>query len=146
MYQEAVLHSLMGPMMERRSGAPRRLDILGLSEAREEEEVAQQRADAAKQWFLSQGVPEELIHVEAVPDGPRGSRRVDMRLLGPQESIKATRKAAENLMKRVLPTMATPATPAESTADKLFQPPPRDSPPVKEVQPAAVAPALAPAA
>ena len=100
--QEAVLRSLVKTLLEPRAGSKRCLEIVGHAEDREDAEIAKERAEAAKAWLLSCGVPpERLIAVRWEAGGPSICRRTDLRLLEPVGADSAMRQKAAELMKRI---------------------------------------------
>jgi len=79
--QETILQSVLGTLLEPRAGSVLQLEIQAVAEAREEEQVAEQRAAAVEEWLLTRGVPPSQVQTSASSGGQRGERRVELRVL-----------------------------------------------------------------
>jgi len=99
--QAAVLQSLENLILEPRTEDVRHLQLVGFAEIREESECAQQRADAVYEWFVARGMPPEVLSIETRPDSERGSRRVELRLVGESGDSRSVKQRAEALLNRV---------------------------------------------
>ncbi|CAK9007127.1 unnamed protein product [Durusdinium trenchii] len=98
--QEAILQSLVKTLMDPR-GTHRCLEVIGHSEDRESDNVAQGRAEAAEAWLLDAGIPSERLTVSWEVGGPAVCRRTDFRLMDVVGSELVMRRKAEDVMKRI---------------------------------------------
>eukprot|EP00933_Yihiella_yeosuensis_P059266 TRINITY_DN6031_c1_g3_i2.p1 TRINITY_DN6031_c1_g3~~TRINITY_DN6031_c1_g3_i2.p1 ORF type:complete len:210 (-),score=43.01 TRINITY_DN6031_c1_g3_i2:145-774(-) len=112
----------------------RQLEIIGYSEVdREGPDIAQQRAEAVHNWFVEHSIPAERMTWSARPPGPRGCRRVDLRLYDDEGSGVAIRQRAGKLMQQLFSKEKAIAH-STSIPESSEPPPPKDGSPTVSIQ------------